>query len=277
MLAAERLARGFLERHPDTAASVLAGQAQSQVVALLAAVELPTRVALVSHLAPHFAARCLALLPLSQVAAILENLAARAAVEIYARLERDMQIRCISRLSARRAQILLAGIQGLEDSIAGFMDTQALRLSQEESVAQAVRLLAQRPDERIDQVYVLDHAQRLTGILTPRDLYTAHPQRRLATLAVRRIDCLPANARRSSVLDHRGWLQHTRLPVIDSAGRVVGELARERLYAQVPTAAQPEQGALGMLLALLEGYTAANLAIVELLMQGDAGGQARHG
>ena len=248
----DALAQRFLERHPQDAATVLDGLPSAQVAQILTALDVPAALALVSRLPPHFAARCLEQMPTTQAAALLEALPVRTAVEIFGRLARGPRTRCTEQVSVRRAQILLAGIQGLENSVAGLMDTQIPQLPEDALVGRAIELLERKSDELVSHFYVVDSAGRLAGMLSVRQLYSAHRDQHLGSLPLRSMP---------------------RLPVVDTHGRLLGELRRERLDERSRGEAdgsgqEHNRGALGMSLALLEGYTAANLLILDLLVRG---------
>lgn len=269
----DALAQRFLERHPQDAATVLDGLPSAQVAQILTALDVPAALALVSRLPPHFAARCLEQMPTTQAAALLEALPVRTAVEIFGRLARGPRTRCTEQVSVRRAQILLAGIQGLENSVAGLMDTQIPQLPEDALVGRAIELLERKSDELVSHFYVVDSAGRLAGMLSVRQLYSAHRDQHLGSLPLRSMPRLPANARVAAILAHPGWSTYTRLPVVDTHGRLLGELRRERLDERSRGEAdgsgqEHNRGALGMSLALLEGYTAANLLILDLLVRG---------
>lgn len=270
---ADDLARRFLDRHPQDAVAVLDTLPAAQAAQILGTLEIPAALALLNRFAAHFAARCLEQVPVAQAAVLLEALPLRTAVEIFGRLAHGPRSRCIEHIPARRAQVLLAGIQGLQDSVAGLMDTQIPQLPEDALVGQAIELLERTADELVGHFYVTDNAARLSGMLSVRQLYAAHPDQRLGSLPLRAIPRLPANARVAPILAHPGWSSYTRLPVVDMQGRLLGELRRERLDERGRGAADESeavknQGALGMTLALLEGYTAANLLILDLLVRG---------
>lgn len=263
----ETLARQFFERHPEAAAAALEGLPPEDIAATLAALEEAAAVALVRRLPRPSAARALERLPPGRAAAILERLPLRDAVDIVARLTDDAaRAACLAGLPPRRAAALGQGLERLADTLAEVMEVDVLSLREDATVAQALEALAQAYEDPGCHLHVTDAAGRLLGVLSLRDLYRAHAASRLGSLPLRPIARLPADARIAGVADHDAWLRFTRLPVVDGGGRLVGVIHRERLRERRP-AATPRSaagGTLDMLLALLEGYASANLAVFDL-------------
>lgn len=262
----ETLARQFFERHPEAAAAALEGLPPEDIAATLAALEEAAAVALVRRLPRPSAARALERLPPGRAAAILERLPLRDAVDIAARLTDAARAACLAGLPPRRAAALGQGLERLADTLAEVMEVDVLSLREDATVAQALEALAQAYEDPGCHLHVTDAAGRLLGVLSLRDLYRAHAASRLGSLPLRPIARLPADARIAGVADHEAWLRFTRLPVVDGGGRLVGVIDRERLRERRSAAAPRSQsgGALDLLLALLEGYASANLAVFDL-------------
>ncbi len=268
MLPAEHLAQQFLERHPEAAAEVLASllpaeQAQATAnLAILSAVELLLRLPAVA------VARSLHYVDPARAVALLTAMPLRNAADILRRVAITERERYLRDLPPRTARAVRAAVERAQDSVAVLMDRQALSFPFDSTVEQVVQRLEQEPDETDYHVYVTDHAGRLAGVLTLRQLYAGHPHLRVGSLSLQTLITLPEGARSSSVIGHPAWLRHPRLPVVDAGGRFVGVLRRERLTERSPELTQDSGGVLGAGLALLEGYATANAVLLELLMRG---------
>jgi Mg/Co/Ni transporter MgtE len=272
----ERLAQRFAERHPEAAAAVLAGLPPRQLAQALAGLEISAAVALVPKLPVLAVARCLEYLGAQQAAALLAGIPLRNAAEILRRLTDAVRDRCLAALPQRVAAALRSAIEHAQDSVAAFMDGQVRSFAPDDTVE---RVLAHLEQERESgcHIYMTDAHGRFAGVLSLRDLIASHPHARLGSFPVQPMATLPEGARSSSVLGHPAWLRHTQLPVIDSGGRFVGVLWRERLSERNAGdgSRQAPGGALGMGLALMEGYAAANAVLLEVLMRGGGGGRRR--
>lgn len=266
MAIGEALARQFFERHPEAAAAALEGLRPEEVAAALQALEAADAVALVRRMPRPAAARVLERLAAARAAAILERLPLRDALDIFARLADAPRAACLAGLPPRRAAALSHGLGRLADTLAEIMEVDVFSLGEEATVGQALAALAQAHEDPGCHVHVTDAAGRLLGVLPLRDLCRAHAGSRLGSLPLRPIARLPADARIGGVAEHDAWLQCTRLPVVDGSGRLVGEVHRARLRERPPAVPRSGGGVLDMLLALLEGYASANIAVVGLFL-----------
>lgn len=268
MQPADRLAQRFLERHPEVAATVLAGLSPRQLAQALAGLEIPAAIALVLRLPVLTVSRCLDHLSLQQAAALLAGMPLRNAADILRRMTEAEREGFIAAVPPRIAASLRTAIGRAQDSVAALMDSQVQSFDLDSTVEQASLALEQETGESIGHLYLTDTRGRFAGVLPLRALIANHPHVRLGSLPVQSMAALPEGARSSSVIGHPAWLRYTQLPVVDAGGRFVGVLSRERLVERSAEPRQAPGGALGMGLTLVEGYAAANAVLLEVLMQG---------
>jgi len=263
----ETLARQFCERHPEAAAAALEGLPPADVAATLLAMDEDAAMALVRCMPRPTVTHAVPRLSPDRATAILERLPLRDALDIVARLATPARAACLAGLSPQRAVALGQGLERRSDTLAEVMEVDVFNLSEDATVAQALEALAQAHEDPGCHLLVSDTAGRLQGALAVRDLYRAHAGSHLGSLPLHPIARLPADARAAGIAQHDAWLRFTRLPVVDGGGRLVGMIHRERLQDRRPTVPRSGSGGvLDMLLALLEGYASAHVAVVDLFL-----------
>jgi magnesium transporter len=128
--------------------------------------------------------------------------------------------------------------QTLSDPVTAHMRRDITRLPSDRTAGEALAWLREHPPEgRILYLYVVDHDDRLQGVIPTRRLLLSPPERPVADLMVRRVVALPAEA---TVLEAcEFFIQHRFLafPVVDGERRLLGAVDVE-LYTD-------ELGALG--------------------------------
>jgi NhaA family Na+:H+ antiporter len=127
----------------------------------------------------------------------------------------------------------------LHDAVTKHIHSDFTRISDDQTVAEAIESLRARPaSERVMYLYVVDAENRLVGVVPTRRILLAQPGERIADLMIKRVVAIPADA---TVLDAcEFFIEHRFLafPVVDENGRMLGvvdvELYQEELIALGP-------------------------------------------
>ena len=136
--------------------------------------------------------------------------------------ERDALLAMLDDATRREVTALMAYA---EDAAGGLMNPRFARLRPEMTVDEAVRYLRRQARERVETIYnayVLDGDQRLVGVVSFRDLFSAPDERPLAEVMQRDVVTATESMAQREVarLIARHDLQ--ALPVVDAEGRVKG-------------------------------------------------------
>lgn len=144
-----------------------------------------------------------------------------------------------------------------EDDAGGVMSTRYARLRPEMTADEAITYLRRQARERLDTVYylyVLDEAQRLVGVVTFRDLFSAQPGTQIREFMRRD----PATVRddmdqeaMSRVFKQSGYLA---LPVVDAGGVLKGIVTADDVVDVVEEEATEDIQKMGGTEALGEPY-----------------------
>jgi Mg/Co/Ni transporter MgtE len=185
---------------------------------------------------------------------VLEDLSPELAAEILAELPPDEAADVLAEMSAERADDLLRGLEpeeaedirelmAYDEDVAGGMMTNdfvALNANQTaEETIQALRKLAP-PAEEVYYLYVVDHEERLRGVLSLRDLIVAPPDARLEDIIHQEqeeIVHVPVDMEREEVVRLIDKYNLLAVPVVDKDERLVGVITVDDALA----AALPEE------------------------------------
>lgn len=254
----ERLARGFMEAHPDGAARLLERAAPADAATVLA--ETADRVAanVLRQMAPASAAGCAAALPLEKLSAIVAEMPLDAAAALLHRLEAEHRVAVLTRLPAATEAPLRRLLAYGPYTAGALADPLALALPEDLTIAEAQTRLRGRGGHHFYYLYVVDRGQRLVGVLDLQELMAARPRETLVAAMRRDPIRLEADTGLATLAAHPAWQELDALPVVDREGRLVGairHMAVRRLEAELGLRARSES-LLATLVGLSELYWA---------------------
>ncbi|MEO6829166.1 MAG: magnesium transporter [Acidobacteriaceae bacterium] len=111
-----------------------------------------------------------------------------------------------------------------EDEAGGLMSPRFARLRPDSTVDEAISYLRRQASalETIYYAYVLDHNQRLQGVISLRELFSADPTRLMHTVMHTNLMSVDEDADQKMVADIIRDSRLLAVPVLDGAGRMVG-------------------------------------------------------
>jgi magnesium transporter len=261
-----RLAEELLRRHPERAALVFERLGLDEAVRVLSRSPARDTAAVLQRMSPNRAAEALVALDSAGIAAVLEALPLDVASRLTRRLPPERAQQALAAVGDRLARALRSLIGFPEGSAGALMDPNVLALPDDLTAREAMDRVREMRESARYNVYIVNHEQRLVGVVNLRELLLARPRARLADLMVREPLCLDARADRSVVVAHPGWKEVHALPVVDEQGAYLGAIryrtlrhledellvaraqdgdAREalaRLFSAVSTAGLPRTG-----------------------------------
>ena len=144
-----------------------------------------------------------------------------------------------------------------EDEAGGLMNPRYARLRPEMSVDEAITYLRRQARERLETiyyVYVLDAEQRLIGVITFRELFTATVRTRVAEIMKRQLTAIPEQMDQEQV-SHKFAQSHlVALPVVDTQGRMKGIVTVDDVVDVVQEEATEDIQKIGVMEALDAPY-----------------------
>ncbi len=210
-----RLAEALILRHPERAATALELIPLEEATLVLSRLPAKEIAPVVQRMSLQFASAVLECLEAHLLADVVEDLP----LDVSARLLRRLPPVRIEEALEDIGQPLGAALRSLlrfpEDSAGALMDPEALALPEGLTSKEAWERIRRTPEAARYNVYVVDTAQRLVGVVNLRELMVASPSARLADFMVRDPLRLDARSDRAAVLAHPGWREVHSLPVVD--------------------------------------------------------------
>jgi magnesium transporter len=225
----ERLALGFVARHPEDAARVLERADAADAAAVLESVPPDVAAPVYRALNPSSAATCAAALREDALVAIVEALPLDAASAALRRVERDRRERVLERLTETRRRHLASLLAYPEHTAGALADPLVLALTEDITVAEAQKQLRGGEQHLFYYVYVVARDRRLVGVLAMPELMAAKPRALLSAVMRRGLVTLDAGVDLPTVAKHPAWSDLDALPVVDSAGTLVGAIRHKAI------------------------------------------------
>ena len=144
-----------------------------------------------------------------------------------------------------------------EDDAGGLMNPRYARLRPEMSVDEAISYLRRQTRENMETiyyVYVLDPGQRLLGVVSFRDLFSAPPQKRVRDIMAQGVVTVPEEMDQEQVSQLFAQHNFLAMPVVDRDQRVVGIVTVDDIVDVVQEEATEDIQKLGGMAALGEPY-----------------------
>ena len=144
-----------------------------------------------------------------------------------------------------------------EDAAGGLMSPRFARLRPEMTVDEAVRYLRRQARERLETIYyayVLDHEQRLCGVVSFRDLFAASSNTLLADVMHTSVVSVEDTLDQESVARIMAEHDLNAVPVVDEQGRMKGIVTIDDVVDVVQQAATEDIQKLGGMEALETPY-----------------------
>jgi magnesium transporter len=170
--------------------------------------------------------RILELLHPTIVKRIIDELDADDAVDIIAKLDESTQEEILNRVSEDSAINLRKLLAYKEDSAGGIMTTELVKVSINDSRAQAIKsVIAQSEDvDNFFVVYAVDEHDRLIGTVTLQKLITAKSTDRISDLVEDELIYVEEDADQEEVVKIISQYNLPGLPVVDKAMVLVGRI-----------------------------------------------------
>lgn len=180
-------------------------------------------------------------------------------IQVAPEEERAPLLEMLDEPTRREVSALLAYA---EDAAGGLMSPRFARLRPEMTVGEAIRYLQRQAQEKLETIYyayVLDPEQRLRGVVSFRDLFSAPPSEPLASVMHSQVISVPHTLDQEAVA--RIISQHglNALPVVDGDGRMQGIVTVDDIVDVVQEAATEDIQKIGGMEALDTPYLQTNI------------------
>jgi magnesium transporter len=180
-------------------------------------------------------------------------------VQVLAEDQRGPLLDLLDEPTRREVTALLAYA---EDAAGGLMSPRFARLRPEMTVGEAVRYLQRQAQEKLETIYyayVLDPEQRLRGVVSFRDLFSARPAEAIEFVMHEPVISVPHTLDQEAVARIISQHGYHAIPVVDGDGRMQGIVTVDDIVDVVQEAATEDIQKLGGMEALDTAYLQTSL------------------
>lgn len=223
------LSRKFLTAYPVDAARVLENLTDQHVAALFD--ELPTSISLpvINAMLPEKASACFMKMSSSSAAKIVAELPVPSAARIYRFLVDEKQKELSVLLSDKTRSSINRYLSYPATSAGSLLDPDVDLLPENITVADAIRRVEHAKHAVICDIYIINDSLQLVGVIDLGKLLISKHHDRLRTIMSRKTHPILAYMSLSTLLNHPGWSQRRRLPVVERDNTIVGVLDHKKL------------------------------------------------
>lgn len=262
MRADNPLTREYLLSYPGDAARILEQVSAEHVAALFNELPLKTSAAVMVTMLPGTVTHCLQAMNAATAAKLINELPSPFAVRVYRLLPVTVRDEIFVHLSERSRKRIRRYLKFPAASAGALLDPNVDMLPAELSVSGAIRAIERYKSAVGCDIYVIDGAQRLVGMVDVGKLLKANRSLRLKDIMVRKTRSISAYAKVDTLLKHPGWSVRRSLPVVDRDNTLVGALAYLRVkdsLGDIEETAPPDAMASLLSFAGLYWFTVAQL------------------
>lgn len=162
----------------------------------------------------------------AQIASLLQRVLPADAADVLQQLPPAQRRETLAALSPEAATAIRALLRYPEDTAGGIMSNRLITLRDDMTVEQVRELLRTRAQEErtedIAYLYVTDAEQRLSGIVSLRDLVFRRAERRMSEITNRDVKFVRVTDDQEELARQFEHYHYLGLPVLDAEGRLVG-------------------------------------------------------
>lgn len=218
--------------HPADIADALQQLSVDEAVEQLRALPPETASEVLTELDEDVASDITAQLSSREISDLLEELPHDEAADIAAELSPDQQYEVLSQLDPPESAKVTQLMRYPEDSAGGIMKDEFISLPHSMNVGEALDMIRRKGEEEfqgVSYVYVVDDRQKLTGIVSVRDLVFRQPTRPIADIMNTDVRHIRVDTDQEAVAHLFTQYHYMALPVVEQDGRLVGVVEADQV------------------------------------------------
>ena len=235
-----RMTSEFIEAYPADAARVLEDATPEVAGEVLGALPAPAAAAVLRGMSPHAGAGGIAHLAPDAAAEIARHLPVELASALCLRLDAGVRAALLKALPPRVSVPLRMVLRFPPGSVGSLIDPRVVTVREETRVGEATEVARRAPSLLRRHLYVLDDAQRLTGMVDARQCLLREPELPIGRLAQEEPVALRARTSLNEASRNPGWERFSVLPVTDHRSVFLGVVRRTSLRRALADIAESE-------------------------------------
>ena len=219
----------FITRHPTEAARLLERRTIEDTAEFLKALPADLTLQLFNQFERQTALKCFKMLDTEAAAHLVKNLP-RQVVSIYLRQLSEEVRESIFNLVGKETALPLRRTLHYPENCAGALADPAVLIFPEDlNTKEALTQIKKYPEKVIYYLYIVNRNQKLTGVMSIREIMSARTDIRLSNAMHSNVVSLAAGQNFQAILDHPGWQEYHALPVVDETGIFLGVIRYKTL------------------------------------------------
>ena len=210
--------------HPADLADIIEDLSGRERSAIFHALDTETAADTLEEIDPKIQKSLIEEIPVEKASDIVEEMSPSDAVDLLHDLPEERAEEILEGMEQEKAEDLRELLVHPEETAGGLMTTAYLSLTPGVNVEAAItRLRTHAPDlDIIDYIYVVDEEEVLQGVVSIRDLLTAHPHQPLSGIQAQRVVSVQPDAHQKEVVEAFAKYGFRALPVVDEGNRLRG-------------------------------------------------------
>ena len=212
------------ELHPADIASIISQVHSEERTAIFSLLSDKTAAEALHELEPKIQAFLLTTIDTKKALSIIEKMPVDEVADVLGDLPEEKTEELLRLMRKRKAEEVRRLIHHHEETAGGLMTTEYIALPQTLTVEETInRIREMAPHaETIYYLYVVDEAERLTGVLSLRNLIIAKPEIPLSEIMVKEVISVEPEVRQKQVADLISKYNLLALPVVDKESKILG-------------------------------------------------------
>ena len=226
--------------HPADLADIIEDLSSRERSAIFHALDPETAAETLEEVDPKIQKALIETIPVEKASDIVEEMSPSDAVDLLADLTEERAEEILEGMEEERAEDLRELLVHPEKTAGGLMTTAYLSLTPDISVEGAItRLKTEAPNlDIIDYVYIVDEGEILQGVVSIRDLLTAHSHQSLSEIQLPRVVSVKLDEDQNEVVEAFAKYGFRALPVVDEENCLKGVIS----FRSVLDVLAPEAG-----------------------------------
>ena len=213
--------------HPADLADIIEDLSGRERSAIFHALDPETAAETLEEIDPKIQKALIETTSLEKASDIVEEMSPSDAADLLGDLTEERAEEILEGMEQERAEDVRELLVHPDESAGGLMTTAYLSLTPDITVEAAIsRLKSEAPNlDIIDYIYVVDEEEALQGVISIRDLLTAHSQKPLSEIQTPRVVSVKLDEDQNEVVDAFVKYGFRALPVLDDENRLRGVIS----------------------------------------------------
>jgi CBS domain-containing protein len=213
--------------HPADLADIIEDLSGRDRSAIFHALDAETAAETLEEIDPKIQKAIIETIPVDRASDIVEEMSPSDAADLLGDLPEERAEEILEGMEQEKAEDLRELLVHPDETAGGLMTTAYLSLTPEDTIETAIgRLKAEAQNlDIMDYIFIVDEEEVLQGVVSIRDLLTAHPHQTLAQIQPARVVSVKLDEDQNEVVEAFAKYGFRAVPVVDEEGHLKGVIS----------------------------------------------------